>query len=116
MIATPGHIAGEVRVQSWRRVWVARSAGPLTCSAGHRFKDDALVWAHGCLRCRHRASRESPGECGRLVYLVGGGLVTPRGEPLVILAEVTAEEMREMSDRKMDYDHAMTYLGIQFPG
>jgi len=109
------HVAGEVRVQSWRRVWVATGAGPLTCPEGHRFKDTDLVWQEGCLRCKHKAER-GDAECGKLVYLLGGGLVNPRGQPLVILAEISAGEMRTMASERMDHDRALEFLGIRFPG
>lgn len=116
------HVAGEVRVQSWRRVWVARSTDAIMChpdpAIGHRIKDP-LIWEHGCLRCRHRVEHgpgASRAECGRLVYLIGGGLVNPRGEPIVILAEVAPVDMQEMMRAKMDYERALAFLGIKFPG
>jgi hypothetical protein len=81
---------------------------------GHRIRDP-LVWEHGCLRCKHQPHKEKP-PCGRLVYLVGGGLVTPHGKPLVLLASVTAEEMAVMFESRMDYKGSLDFLGIRFPG
>lgn len=112
------HVADEIRVVSWRRVWVASSKDEIRClpdpAEGHRIKDP-LVWEHGCLRCQHKVGR-GDAMCGRLVYLVGGGLVNPRGESLVILAEITTAEVRAMEKAKMDYDAALRFLGIRFPG
>lgn len=98
-------------------MWAALSMSRITClpaREGHHFKDTQLTWVEGCLRCKHKLRDGS--ECGRLVYLVGGGLVTPRGSPLVLLASVTAAEMRQMADGKMDYERALEFLGIRFPG
>jgi hypothetical protein len=111
------HVAGEIRVVSWRRVWVARASHAITCLPtpdGHQIRDP-LVWEHGCLRCKHKVSRGGA-ECGRLVYLVGGGLVNPRGDSIVMLAEVSVADMREMQRARMDYDAALEFLGIRFPG
>jgi hypothetical protein len=117
--APPPHVAGEVRVHSWRRVWVVTGAGPLTCSpdpaAAHRFHDTDLVWEHGCLRCKHKVTRGGA-ECGRLIYLVGGGLVNPQGRSLIILCEVAAAEMRHMHEARLGHDAALEYLGIRLPG
>ncbi|HTE46634.1 MAG TPA: hypothetical protein VK636_15380 [Gemmatimonadaceae bacterium] len=110
-------VVGEVRVTSPRRVWVASAMTSITCLPsvdGHHIKDP-LVWEHGCLRCKHIVVRGG-NECGRLVYLVGGGLVNPRGDPLVILASVVVSEMRQMAEAKMDYAAALEYLGIRFLG
>lgn len=117
-VAQQPHVAGEIRVRSERRVWVARSIDEIWCypdrGIGHRIKDP-LTWEHGCLRCHQKAERGGA-ECGRLVYLVGGGLVTPRGESLVLLTEVTAADMLAMKRARMDYDAALDFLGIQFRG
>lgn len=97
-------------------MWAALSMSRITClptREGHRIKDP-LTWVEGCLRCTHQLRNGI--ECGKLVYLVGGGLVTPRGSPLVLLASVTAAEMRQMADAKMDYERALEFLGIRFPG
>lgn len=107
-------IVSDVRVKTYRRVWAALSTSRITClptPEGHRIKDP-LVWEHGGLRCRHRFGNGT--ECGRLVYLVGGGLVTPNGSPLVMLAEVTPAELHEMASAKMDYERALDFLGVRF--
>jgi hypothetical protein len=115
---TDQHVAGEIRVVAPRRVWVARSRGEIWClpdpREGHRIKDP-LVWEHGCLRCTYKVGR-GDAMCGRLVYLVGGGLVNPRGESLVILAEVSPADWLAMDKAKMDHDAALKFLGIRFPG
>lgn len=108
------HVASGVQAPSWRRLWVATGTDVLRCPDGHRFRDTQLVWQEGCLRCEHRETPGGP-PCGLLVYLVGGGLVTPRGQPLVILASVTPAEMRRMSAEHMDHDRALEFLGIRFP-
>lgn len=112
-------VAGHIRVTSWRRVWVATAGGVLTClpdpAEGHRFHDADLVWEHGCLRCKQKVTRGGA-TCGRLVYLVGGGLVNPRGHALIILAEIAVPEFRRMTDERMDHDRALEFLGIRFPG
>lgn len=113
------NVVGEIRVEfTPRRVWVARARDQITClpdpREGHRIKDP-LVWDHGCLRCTHKIGR-GEAMCGRLVYLVGGGLVAPSGDSLVLLAEVTTSEMNVMRDRRLNYDSALEFLGIRFPG
>lgn len=103
---------GEIRVVQHRRVWLATAMDALSCPDGHRLKDP-LIWEHGCLRCKHRATARGA-ECGKLVYLLGGGLVTLHGDPLIVLAEVTPTEMRMMATARMDYGQAIAYLGIIF--
>lgn len=116
---TDQHVAGELRVTSHRRVWIATSNDEIWCLPekppfAHRIKDP-LVWEHGCLRCTHKIGR-GEAMCGRLVYLVGGGLVNPRGEPLIVLVAVTTADARTMDHAKMDYAAALKFLGIWFPG
>lgn len=107
------HIAGEIRVTSWRRIRIGKATGKLTCPDGHVLRDTDLVWEHGCLRCKYRRVSGGP-ECSKLVYLLGGGLVNPQGQPLIILAEVTVQEMDTMTREKMDYERVLRFLGIGF--
>ena len=116
------HVAGEITVRSWRRVWVAKEGSPLYCPNGHVIRDP-LVWEHGCLRCTSKIQPRRTGpvhargvECGALVYMVGGGLVNPRGQPLIVLTEVSVKEMQHMTRAKLDHDRALAFLGILFPG
>ncbi len=95
---------------NWRRMWLATHDDALTCSEGHRLKDP-LVWVHGCIRCTHRWRGNE--ECGRLVYLLGGGMITPDGKPLTLLAEVTAREMAHMRHERMDHAKVLLFLGIR---
>jgi hypothetical protein len=100
-----------------RPVWLVVGDDPLTCSPdpvdGHPLRDP-LVWNDGALRCKHK-DKKGVGECGRLIYLVGGGLVTPRSRPVVIVTRVSPEEMRHMREQRMDHDRALQYLGITLP-
>jgi hypothetical protein len=108
-------IASHIRVDGQRRVWIAKAGIPLRCSPdrdGHRLADP-LVWDHGCIRCTQKL-KSGTGECGRLIYLLGGGIQNLRGEPVFMLTYVTPEEMRAMRDKRMDWEQAVTYLGIGF--
>jgi hypothetical protein len=107
----------EGRSRKARRIWIASAAGPLTCPDGHRLKDP-LVWSHGCIRCNHvspdqvYADGRGGGRCGKLVYLVGGGLASTSGDPIMVLCEVTPIEMLAMSRGRMDAGQALRFLGI----
>lgn len=109
----PHQVVGEIR--STRPVWLAGVDRPLRCGPepspiSHRLGDH-LVWTDGCLRCDHRGSNGAE-DCNRLIYLLGGGLVTPRNAPIYILTQVTVEEMRYMKCNRLDWEAVVSYLGI----
>jgi hypothetical protein len=114
MTDRPSLLSSAARRPPRRAVWLVVGDDPLMCSPdpadGHPLRDP-LVWNDGALRCKHK-DKKSVGECGRLIYLVGGGLVTTGSRPLVIVTRVSPEEMRYMREQRMDHDRALQYLGI----
>lgn len=105
-------VPDEVHVRSWRRVWLAESMHTLHCPDGHRLADP-LILDHGCIRCTHKAAKRSvdKSDCGKLVYVLGG-FTTISGSPLVMCAEVTPSDMREMAAKRMDVQAVIRFLGI----
>lgn len=101
---------------SYRRVWFATLDDGLTCSPdarGHRIKD-LTVWNDGAIRCEY-VPPLGGGQCGRLIYVVGGGLRTIQGAPMFALTHVAHEELRHMARMRMSIPDALAYLGIRFP-
>ena len=63
----------------------------------------------GFPRCTHRVKGDA--ECGRRVY----ALVFPRrvkGRPLVLVADVSESEIRELLEAARDVDEILTTLGL----
>lgn len=111
--AAPHHVVSKIRTA--RPVWLASADVPLRCGpepgpVSHRLGDQ-LVWMDGCLRCDKRT--ENGGQlCNRLIYLLGGGLVTTRGARIYVLTHVTPDELRHMKSERLDWEATVGYLGI----
>lgn len=101
-----------------RHIWIMNALGELYCSPDpatrHRIKDP-IALDHDCVRC-HAQLQNSGQECGRLIYLLAGGLKNLSGEPLVLAAHVTVAEMRTMTREKMNRDQVLAFLGIHVSG
>ncbi len=95
-----------------RRIAIVLPGGTLRCPAGHRFHDP-LLWEFGGLRCTHKG-RNGIEDCGKLVILLGGGLTTPTGDPMFVLAEVSEPEMTAMRKGRMNWHQMISFLGLEF--
>lgn len=110
----------------------------IRCARGHHIREDAFVFDHGALRCKHREPlRGAPGqraghggECGALVYVLAcagwtpiaqvAAQVAPKNDELqhmlLFTAEVTYEELNEMRRRRLTEPAAvLDFLGVRFP-
>ena len=102
-----------------RRVLFYRRGGQITCPDGHRIPDAQFLIEQDVSRCtwRYPGSRghSNAGECGKLVYLLGGiHLRGQAGEPIpvVVGAEISPRERGELAQRGQSPEEILSFLGI----
>lgn len=99
---------------SMRRMRFVRADEPLSCPDGHRLKD-TLTWDLGGFRCSAK-SPDGRTSCGKLCLLIGGlGLRASDGTRVVLLVEVTIDELRKMNHEHMTWEESARLLGLYWP-
>lgn len=83
----------------------------LRCPCGHRL-DKLAAWQTEDLVC-DKKGQDGKYVCGRTLWLIGGAWRI-RGEPMLIVCEVSPTEMMQMKSGKMDVDELLAFLDLKF--
>lgn len=102
----------NLRKPEYTHRWVrfVRRHDEIKCPDGHPLPNN-LTWEYGGLVCKHQYPIHRM-RCGKLILLMGGGLKSPDGEPILIAVEVSSEEMGEMERKRMSWDESARFLGL----
>lgn len=86
----------------------------LYCPAGHRIPWEWSFHEGGFPRCQHREKNGGRNDCNARLFVSFFPRINPDAKPMMLVAEISYEEIQHVTQSGMDVPAIVSYLGLSW--